>query len=294
MMDKEKELGNRNHSSNIQPGITAVVAVLNGAATIGRCIDSVAGQTYRQTELIIVDGGSSDETVEILKNNAEKITYWKSEKDNGIYNAWNKALERVRGEWVIFLGADDFFWDSSVLKKLAPYLMKVQETTKVVYCQSILVDGEGNELTRLGQPWSEIKRRFPYLMGIPHSATFYRRSVFDDRGKFDESFHIAGDFEFLLREFGFSEPLFIPDLVTTGMQYGGISSIGSNGLLVLKEMRTAQKRHGFRIPGFCWIVLCARVRLRMILQGYVGNPTSAKLLDWGRRFSGRKPFWTRI
>ena len=274
--------------------ITAVVAVLNNVATIGRCINSVSRQTYVGTELIVIDGGSSDGTVDVLKANSGKITYWESEKDNGIYNAWNKALEHTKGEWVIFLGADDFLWDAGFLEKMAPYLMKVRENTKVVYCQSILVDNEKNELARLGEPWHKIKRQFPYLMGIPHSATFYRRTVFDDRGKFDESFRIAGDFEFLLREFRFSEPLFISDLVMTGMQHGGVSSNAANSLLVLREMRIAQKRYGFTVPGLTWIILFTRVRLRVALQSCLGNRMSAKVLDWGRRLTGRKSFWTRI
>jgi len=283
-----------NRGCNTQPRITTVVAVLNGAATISRCINSVSQQTYAGKELIVIDGGSSDGTVDVLKANTEKITYWESEKDNGIYNAWNKALEHVTGEWVIFLGADDFLWDAVVLEKLASYLMKVQENTKVVYCQSILVDSEKNELARLGEPWHKIKRRFPYTMGIPHSATFYRRPVFNDRGKFDESFRIAGDFEFLLREFRYSKPLFIPDLVTTGMQHGGVSSNAANSLLVLREMRIAQKRYGFTIPGLTWIILFTRVRLRVALQCCLGNRMSAEVLDWGRKLIGRKPFWTRI
>lgn len=278
----------------VQPIITVVVAVLNGAATIDRCIGSVARQTYAGKDLIVIDGGSSDGTIDILKANTEKITYWESEKDNGIYNAWNKALEHAKGEWVIFLGADDFLWDEAILEKLVPSLINAQDNMKVVYCQSILVDNEKNELARLGGPWHKIKRRFPYAMGIPHSATFYRRSVFDKYGKFDESFRIAGDFEFLLRVFRFTEPLFISDLVTTGMQHGGVSSNAANSLLVLREMRIAQKRYGFAIPGLSWIILFTRVRLRVALQSCFGSRVSAEVLDWGRRLTGKKPFWTRI
>ena len=80
--------------SDREPSISVIVAVLNGAKTLQRCIDSVAQQTYPNKELIIIDGGSQDGTVDILKANQGKITSWISEPDRGIYSAWNKGLAK--------------------------------------------------------------------------------------------------------------------------------------------------------------------------------------------------------
>ena len=80
------------------PTITVIVAVYNGAKTLQQCISSVAEQTYSHTQLIIVDGGSKDDTVEILKLNDRFIDYWISESDTGIYSAWNKALIQGAGD----------------------------------------------------------------------------------------------------------------------------------------------------------------------------------------------------
>ena len=91
------------------PLITIIIAVFNGAKTLQQCIDSVAQQSYPNKELIIIDGGSKDGTLDLLKANSEKIDYWVSETDNGIYNAWNKGLAQANGDWICFLGADDFF-----------------------------------------------------------------------------------------------------------------------------------------------------------------------------------------
>jgi Glycosyltransferases involved in cell wall biogenesis len=84
------------------PLFTIIVAVLNSKETLERCIESVNSQTYPYKELIIKDGGSTDGTVEILKNNDDKIAYWESSPDHGIYHAWNKALQYARGEWICF------------------------------------------------------------------------------------------------------------------------------------------------------------------------------------------------
>ncbi|MEQ1667696.1 MAG: glycosyltransferase [Sulfuriferula sp.] len=95
-----------NHAST--PLISIIIAVYNGKATLQQCIDSVVQQTYSNKELIIIDGGSKDGTVELLEENRNKFSYWESEPDRGIYNAWNKGLTQAKGEWICFLGADCF------------------------------------------------------------------------------------------------------------------------------------------------------------------------------------------
>ena len=89
------------------PRISVVIAVYNGAQTIQRALDSIFEQTYRDLEVVVIDGGSTDGTQAILEHNASQIAYWVSEPDRGVYNAWNKALDHVTGDWVCFLGADD-------------------------------------------------------------------------------------------------------------------------------------------------------------------------------------------
>ena len=101
-----------------QPLFTIIIAVFNGAKTLQQCIDSVAQQSYPNKQLIIIDGGSTDGTVELLQANDQSISYWVSEPDAGIYNAWNKGLKQANGEWICFLGADDYFYQVSLGKRL--------------------------------------------------------------------------------------------------------------------------------------------------------------------------------
>lgn len=178
------------------PLISIVVAVFNGGDTLQRCIDSVANQTYPHKELIIMDAASKDATVSILKKNTSQIAYWESEVDRGIAHAWNKALEQTKGDWILFLGADDRLQDSRVLSDMADVLSN-NSINDLVYGQIIfeggpthgmLVGGAGN--------LSALKRR----MTIPHTAAFHRRIFFEEVGKFDEAFRMAMDYEILLRK----------------------------------------------------------------------------------------------
>ena len=87
--------------------ISVIIVTYNAAATLQKCLNSIYSQTYADIKIIIIDGNSTDETIEIIRANEDKIFYWKSEADGGIYNAMNKALLHIKSEWVYFLGADD-------------------------------------------------------------------------------------------------------------------------------------------------------------------------------------------
>jgi len=274
--------------------ITIVVAVYNGAATVPQCIDSVARQTYPHKELIIIDGGSTDGTVELLKANHPKIAYWSSEPDQGIYHAWNKALLRARGEWICFLGADDHFWDEHVLTRMAEELEKLPAEIRVAYGQIMLLNGAGERLYAVGEPWERLRQRFLKSMCIPHPGMMHRSSLFEEHGGFDESFRIAGDYELLLRELKTADAAFIPNLVTVGMRQGkGESSHPAATLRVLQETRRAQRMHGQRLPSRSWLFSVTKAYFRLLLWHVFGEPIARKTLDFGRRLMGQPAYWTR-
>lgn len=277
-----------------EPLISVVVATFNAVKTLGACLDSVAGQTYPHKELIVIDGGSSDGTVEILKANADKITYWVSEPDRGLYHAWNKALLRARGEWICFLGADDHFWDEPVLTRMAGELAKLPPDIRVAYGQIMLLNGRGEPLYAVGEPWERLKQRFLTSMCIPHPGMMHHRSLFEQHGGFDESFRIAGDYEFLLRELRTADAAFIPNLVTVGMRQGeGKSSHPASTLRLLHETRRAQRMHGQSLPSSSWLFSLMKAYLRLWLWQVFGEPMARKTLDFGRRIMGQPAFWTR-
>lgn len=176
--------------------ISIIIAVYNGAKTLQTCMNSIVGQTYKNREVVIMDGGSEDATVEILEKNTNSIFYWESEKDRGIAHAWNKALDHITGDWVIFLGADDRFQDDRVLSDMAE-IMRGSRVDDVIYGQIIYEGGAAHGLVFGGKnDLNFIKRR----MAIPHTATFHRRGLFTEVGPFDENYKIAIDYEYFLRK----------------------------------------------------------------------------------------------
>ena len=275
------------------PLISIIVAVFNGAKTLQQCIDSVAQQTYAKKELIIIDGGSKDGTVDLLEANQQQISYWISEPDRGIYNAWNKGLSQAKGDWICFLGADDYLLNAQVLEKMAAALEQLSAEIHVAYGQVMLLSNEGESLFAVGEPWLTIKDRFKQVMCIPHQGVMHRRSLFEQNGKFDESFRIAGDYELLLRELKKGDAIFIPDLITTGMRQGGISSDPENTLVTMREIRLAQQIHGQRLPGLIWLAAMARVYVRLLLWRILGEGVTRKVLDLYRRMMGLPSYWTK-
>jgi glycosyltransferase involved in cell wall biosynthesis len=280
-------------SHESSPLISVIVAVFNGVKTLQQCIDSVAQQTYPNKELIIIDGGSKDGSVDLLETNSGKISYWISEPDCGIYNAWNKGLAQAHGVWICFLGADDYFRDALVLERLTAHLVTIPPNIRVAYGQIMLLNDDGENLYPIGEPWEMVKERFKQVMCVPHPGLMHRRSFFEQHGNFDESFSIAGDYELLLRELKLADAFFIPNIITVAMQQGGISSDPENSLVQLREVRRAQRIHGQYLPGWLWLLSMARVYMRLFLWRVFGEKLARKALDFGRRMMGLPPCWTK-
>jgi len=276
------------------PFITIVVALLNNARTIQRCLDSITGQTYPGWELIVQDGGSTDGSVEILRANAHRIAHWESGPDKGPSDAVNKAIRRARGEWIFMLGSDDYLWDSSVLERLVPHLRRAHPPCTIVYGRLAVVLDDGQVLEYLGEPWDQSKRRLIRGGTLPGPSVIYQRSLFDVHGLFDLSFHMAGDYELQLRALRKGDALFVPDIVVAGFQYGGRSSVPENALLSLFAVRRAQRKNGIRFPSALWIGWVLRVYLRVAIWRLLGAERAKGVLDWGRALLGKGPFWTRI
>jgi len=285
---------NRMSIHNRRPLISAIVAVYNGGTTLQQCIDSVASQTLQDVELIVVDGGSTDGTVDVLISNAAKLGYWISEPDKGIYNAWNKALRHANGEWICFLGADDYLWSNDALAKLAEVLKTLPQETQVAYGQVMLLGLDDAPLYVVGAHCALKLGQRADVMGLPpHPGLMHRRAVFEERGGFDESFRIAGDTELLLRELQRAPARFVPGVIVAGMRQGGISSKPTNALKSLQELRRIQRKHGIRWPGVALTLARLRAFVRWMLWRVMGERLTRRALDFGRKLLGKPPYWTR-
>lgn len=277
-----------------QPFISIVIALLNRRATLERALESVLAQDYAARELVVMDGGSTDGSLDVLRRYEASLAHWESQPDRGVYHAFNKGVARARGDWIYFLGADDFLWDERVLARMARHLAGAYPPHRVVYGQAHFMSAGGEVLEVLGHPWTQFRGRFLQGFMIPHQAVFHHRSLFEAHGAFDESFRTSGDYELLLRELKDGAPLFVPDVVVAGYQFGGGSSAPGNTFVVLSEHRRARRKNGVRMPGLAWHAAELRALLRSLLWALLGERRAKRVLDLGRAALGKPPLWTRI
>ncbi|MFZ2333450.1 MAG: glycosyltransferase family 2 protein [Sideroxyarcus sp.] len=283
-MAHQKQAGVQVNSPMLNtPLVSIIIAVLNGNATLQQCIDSIRQQTYPNKELIFIDGGSIDGTVDLLAANAENINYWISEPDRGIYNAWNKGLAQAHGEWICFLGADDFLWAPDVLERMVIHLQNLPQNTRVAYGQIMLIGEDGKSSRSIGEPWKQAKESFRQYMSIPHVGTMHRRALFEQNGIFDESFRIAGDYELLLRELKTGVAVFIPDIIIAGQRLGGVSTAANNNFKIKQEVWRAQRMHGLPLQWGAVFKETADEFLQLALKKVVGESSARKLLSLRKR-----------
>lgn len=284
--------GNTKRSDCGRPLITVITSTYNAAKHLPSVIGSIRGQTYGNLEWIVVDGASNDGTLDILRQNEDVIDYWMSEPDQGIYDAWNKGIRHAKGDWILFLGADDYLWAQDVLQKMAPVLDSAYPACRVVYGKIALVNQAGEGIYYLGEAWQKVQSRFRSVMCLPYPALFLHRDLFQAHGVFDASFRISGDYEFLLRELKGREAIFV-DHVISGMTLGGISSDPASSERMLLEMRRATRKNGRLFPGLPWLLAASRYVLRRLLWWLLGERGARYFLDLGRRLMGKPAHWTR-
>jgi len=269
-------------------GISVIVAVLNHSRNVERCIASVAGQTHQRKELIVIDGGSTDGTIEILRRWKQDISYWVSEPDKGISDAWNKGLAHATGDWICFLGADDYLTDPTVLADVAARLSKAPPRHLVAYGDVIIVDDSGDLIERSGAPWD--RGRFSrWGMTFSHQGVFHHRPLFALLGPFDTTYRFAGDYEWLLRAVSRTEPLYLGGITVAAMQTGGLSNDDANGIRILREYARAQRRHLGRTVPWALGWTAAKATVKLALLGTIGEQRTRHMIDWYRASTGRPP-----
>ena len=203
------------------PTISIVIACFNARATLGAALDSLLEQSYRDFEIVVVEGASQDGTVQLLQTYGARIASWISEPDDGIYDAWNKGLRLARGRWIAFLGADDVYLPDALLE-YARYFAD-QPELEYVSARVELFDGTGRTRV-IGQPWHWAS--FRRYMCVAHVGSLHARSLFATYGQFDRNYRVCGDYELLLRAGARLRAGYV-DRVHARMQAGGISNSNS-------------------------------------------------------------------
>ena len=230
-----------NFSKPEYPLISVITVSFNAADFISQTIESVLSQTYPRIEYIIIDGGSTDGTAEIIRKNESRLAYWHSRPDNGIANAFNLGWNKSQGDWIIFLNADDLFCNDKVLENLVPYLIKYKDAD-VVYGQLQIIT---NDAIPQPIPFSKILGRrwrweeFRLNNTIPHQSAFTNKKLFVRMQGFDENTNFSVDYEFYLRAGKSLKAQFVPMMISR-MRKGGISNRSMVRTLI--EFRLAQEK----------------------------------------------------
>lgn len=221
------------------PLISIITVCFNAEDFIEQTIQSVLSQSYPLIEYIIIDGGSTDGTVEIIRRYESRLAYWHSRPDGGVAHAFNLGLGQARGDWILYLNADDLLLETTGIERMAAHLARHQEDD-VVFGQMVSLTREKHPkpvpLCRIGGHrwrWQEFRR----MNMIPHQAAFTRREYFDRVGRFDETFRMAMDYDHFLRARGGLQAQFVP-LVLVGMRAGGVCV--KHIVDTLQEFRRAQ------------------------------------------------------
>ena len=177
--------------------LSIIIATFNAEKVLKRCLDSIIEQKTDDIEVLIIDGGSTDSTMNIVKSYGNSIDYFLSEKDQGIYDAWNRGIKKSRGEWLLFVGADDQILPN-VLHDYVEFASNVNKNTDIITAKSRFVDLNGKLIKEIGRPylWEEYRHN----MNIAHGATLHNRKLFEEIGLYNINYKICADYELLMRK----------------------------------------------------------------------------------------------
>lgn len=209
--------------------VTVITINLNNAEGLKRTIDSVVKQSLQNIEYLVIDGGSTDGSLDIIKEYADKINFWVSEKDNGIYEAMNKGIRQSTGYYLTFLNSGDHYSNSFSLEKL----WNSSEKKDLIY-GNICVIEKSKKWIKKYPP----KLSFKYLAvdTLPHPASLISKKLFDDIGFFDASLKVVADWKFfILAVIKYKASYVYVDENIAQFYFDGISSDMGNQSLLKKE-----------------------------------------------------------
>lgn len=197
--------------------ISIITVVYNGEKYLEHTIQSVLNQTYKNIEYIIIDGGSTDGTLDIIKKYEDKIDYWISEKDRGIYDAMNKGIQKTNGDYVGLINSDDWYELDAIEKVVGAVLNN--KSVDIIYGDMNIVDVDSNKNKLLFGDINSLNRN----MSINHPTCFVKNKLYKER-LFDTNYKIAADYDLMLY-FRFNKKIFFHiDKVLANMRGGGVST----------------------------------------------------------------------
>jgi glycosyltransferase involved in cell wall biosynthesis len=237
-------------STPAEPLLSVITVVYNGAAHIERAFESVLLQDYSNIEYIVVDGGSSDGTIEIIKGHENKIDYWVSEPDNGIYDAMNKGVAISKGDLIGFLNSDDYYEPGSIKEVIATYL---ETGYRGIFFGNSYVIQEDLGIRYISVGNASLWRG----LGFKHQAMFVHRYVYEQIGLYNIAYRIAADYDFVVN--AVAKGVRLVHIDKNLVNYSNMGVSGINRIETLNEIKMIGRGYFglFSLPylGFMMIFL---------------------------------------
>lgn len=219
------------------PKLTIITINYNNLEGLKKTFDSVFKQTYHDYEYIVIDGGSSDGSKEYIEENSDKIAYWISETDNGVYHAMNKGIKKANGEYLLFINSGDELYENTSLENALPFLIEDDIITG-----NLNFISEEKNFVRHGQ--EQLSFTYMYQNTIWHPSTFIKKEAFNRSTLYDESLKICSDWKwFLLAIYKHQMSYRKIDLIIAKFYLDGISSSPENQKLIKKEREETFKSY---------------------------------------------------
>jgi len=227
--------------------ISVITVAYNAQNTIEQCIKSVLRQKFNNVEYIVIDGGSTDNTVQIINKYKDKIDFFVSEPDNGVYDAMNKGIGLATGDIVGTLNADDFYADDHVLHEVG--VAFAERKTNILYGDLDYVDQEG-KVIRKWRSGRYKNGKFNWGWMPPHPTFYCRKNLFEELGYYKLDYGSAADYELMLRFIHFNKKnVHYLDKVMVKMITGGISNKSfGNRVQALRFDLKAMRNNNITLP----------------------------------------------
>lgn len=230
--------------------ISIITVVFNNEKTIKAALNSVLGQTYKDIEYIIIDGKSKDNTVSIIKEYENKLGYFISEKDFGIYDAMNKGIKAATGDVIGILNSDDLYQDSTVLDRVMTQFIQ-NPALDIVYGDLVYVKSDNvDKVVRNWKSNAYYTNFFENGNVPPHPSLFVKKKVYEEAGLFNLDFKLAADYEFMLRIFKKHtfKSKYINKIIVKMRLGGATNQSFSNIKKQNKEILKAWETNNFKAP----------------------------------------------
>ncbi len=259
------------------PLISIIIVVYNAHTTIEASLQSVLSQRYEGRELVIIDGGSTDGTLDIIAKYQNKLGYFMSEKDKGIYDAMNKGIEVAKGDWFYFLGSDDVLFDNEVLSKI----FERADIDQADFIYGDVKLKSNNQLYGGSRTFASLIEK-----NINHQAIFYKKDLFDSVGNYNRKYKVLADYDLNLRIFENEDILknYLPIPVCLFNDKGGASNISIDSAFFADKLRQfsgntnlpfskATLQQYYFYTGFVWLMRDKNAKgLLYCLQAFIAGP----------------------